>query len=339
MVETAPLPAGFDPIDAATLPPAPVEAAGSSAPQLEVASSAPVRTPHPLEAWAEPGPLVEPVIRRVLPGGGYLNATATALRKLEEGEALIRRMAGPGIRHASEIAAERRQREDEDEAARRARGDPRAVLRAAIVLQAEAQAEVDRLTPLVLRARELVEGLTERQSEARVAITDQQTVAAAKLTEALAAGVGREALPTAPQTDSLEAAAAALAGRLRIAADALRHLEAEIAAADDLLTRRRHGVARCALNVLVDQAADLANEILDAAAELDERRASLDSLAMLLTAENRRLNARPLPLPAQVTRALHPSVNIARPPAIADWQAAYVALIAGEEDGDPHPSA
>src|SRR5437660_1450100 len=160
MVETAPLPAGFDPIDAATLPPAPVEAAPTGAATGPVA---PVRTPHPLEAWAAPGPPVEPVIRRVLPGGGYLNATATALRKLEEGEALIRRMAGPGIRHASEIAAERRQREDEAEAARRARGDPRAVLRAAIVLQAEAQAEVDHLTPLVLRARELVEDLTERQ--------------------------------------------------------------------------------------------------------------------------------------------------------------------------------
>ena len=336
MVQVAPLPADFPPPGEA--PPAPAPAMDSSAPQLEAAPS-PGRTPHPLEAWAEPGPPVEPVIRRDLYPSGYLTATKTALQRLADGEERIRRMMGPGIKHASQIAAEQRQREDAAEAARRARPDPRGVLQQARQLQAEARAAVDRLVGPLARARDLVEDLTGRQTLAGAAITDQQTVAAAKLTEALAAGVGREALPTAPQTDSLEAAAAALAGRLRIAADALRHLEAEITAADDLLTRRRHGVARCALNVLVDQAADLANEILDAAAELDERRASLDSLAMLLTAENRRLNARPLPLPAQVTRALHPSVNIARPPAIADWEAAYVALIAGEEDEDPHPSA
>jgi hypothetical protein len=39
--------------------------------------------------------------------------------------------------------------------------------------------------------------------------------------------------------------------------------------AHDLLERRRHGVSRCACGVLIDQAADLVNEILDAAAVSD----------------------------------------------------------------------
>ena len=70
-------------------------------------------------------------------------------------------------------------------------------------------------SPFIERARDLVEDLTHRQAEAQVAITDHQTVAATRLTEALAAGVAREALPTATKTDSLEAAAAATAGRRR----------------------------------------------------------------------------------------------------------------------------
>jgi hypothetical protein len=338
MVEVAPAP--FD-LTAATAP----AKTDLSAP-LETAPPA----PHPLEAWSDRRGAIEPVIRSPLPGGGYVNATATALRKLADGEALVRRLAGPGIRHAVDYAAERQAREAEAEAQRKA-GNPLAVLAVSHTLQAEAQTEVDRLTPLVERARDLVEDLTRRHAEARAAITDHHTVAAARLTEALAAGTAREALPTAPKTDSLEAAATATAGRLRIASDALQQLTTEMAAAEDLLTRRRHGVSRCALAVLADQAADIADEILDDAAALNERRADLDGLAMLLTFENRRLNARPAVLPSQIARALHPADRVltgtARPLAASDWRAALAALVAGEQDEslplarteDPPPAA
>ena len=50
-----------------------------------------------------------------------------------------------------------------------------------------------------------------------MAITDHQTVAVARLIEALTSGIERAALPTAPKAHSLEAAAAAIADRLRIA--------------------------------------------------------------------------------------------------------------------------
>jgi hypothetical protein len=70
----------------------------------------------------------------------------------------------------------------------------------------------------------------------------------------------------------------------------------------DLLTRRQHGVARAALNVLADQAADEANSILDAEGELDQRRADLDALARRLTAEGRRLTAATASVPG-ATRA------------------------------------
>jgi hypothetical protein len=60
MVQTALLAAGFDTIDAGTLPPPPVDATAAMdsspppAPPDATAPIAPVHTPHPLEAWAEP---------------------------------------------------------------------------------------------------------------------------------------------------------------------------------------------------------------------------------------------------------------------------------------------
>src|SRR5882724_11831336 len=107
MVETAPLPAGFPPpLDAAELP-APVEA----------------------EALPAPGSIAdrEPV-RRPLPQSGYLTASPAALRNLAEGDEAIRRMAGPGIKHAATIAAEQAEREAAAEAERRSH-NPRAVWR------------------------------------------------------------------------------------------------------------------------------------------------------------------------------------------------------------------
>jgi hypothetical protein len=109
VVEVAPLPADFPPpVEAPLAGPDLEEAAGGKGgapatppiPQLEVAAPtapiAPARTPHPLEAWAAPGPRIEPVISRPPPGGGYLNATATALQRLADGEQRVREMIGPG---------------------------------------------------------------------------------------------------------------------------------------------------------------------------------------------------------------------------------------------------
>jgi hypothetical protein len=125
MVETAPLPSGFPtPADTDTLP---------------------VRAPHPLEGWvAEPGTLGEQRPSRILPGGGHVTATRTALANFEAAEAQARRMAGT-IKHAATIEAERRQAEAEAEEARKGR-NPEVVLRMAHTLQAETLAEIDKLS-------------------------------------------------------------------------------------------------------------------------------------------------------------------------------------------------
>lgn len=100
MVETAPLPAGFDArsIDAATLPPAPATPAMDSSP------------PPPPEAAAP----------RMLHAQGYSNISATARANFEAGEALVARLKGRPIQHAAERAALQRQREEEAEAVWRA---------------------------------------------------------------------------------------------------------------------------------------------------------------------------------------------------------------------------
>jgi hypothetical protein len=59
----------------------------------------------------------------------------------------------------------------------------------------------------LIGASELVEDLTRRQAEAKTAIANGETVAVARLTEALTSGIERAALSTAPKADSLEAAA------------------------------------------------------------------------------------------------------------------------------------
>jgi hypothetical protein len=138
-----------------------VTAAGKSSQLNEetTSTSPPVRTPHPLEAWAEPRSPFEPVISRPLLGG-YLSATRSALEKFQRGEERVKQFAGLLLLHASELARQRREREDERE--RQAAPDPRGMLCAAITLRSEAQAGVDRLQVPLARARQLVEELERR---------------------------------------------------------------------------------------------------------------------------------------------------------------------------------
>jgi hypothetical protein len=106
------------------------------------------------------------VITRPLPSGGYLNATKTALQKLVDEDALIRRMAGPGIQHAATRAAERRAAEHAAESERKAR-NPLAVLRKAHQLESEARAEADLLAPLVACAHGATKGDPRNQARRR----------------------------------------------------------------------------------------------------------------------------------------------------------------------------
>jgi hypothetical protein len=117
-----------------------VTAAGKSSQLNEetTSPSPPVRTPHPLEAWAEPRSPFEPVISRPLLGG-YLSATRSALEKFQRGEERVKQFAGLRLLHASELARQRREREDERE--RQAAPDPRGMLCAAITLRTRRRSE------------------------------------------------------------------------------------------------------------------------------------------------------------------------------------------------------
>ncbi len=97
-------------------------------------------------------------------------------RALAAGQERVRQFAGPPILHASVRAAQQPAREDEIEAARRAAPDPRGVLRAAIGLRSETQAEVDRVAPLLSRARLLVEDLERRQHQHAEAIAAERSL-------------------------------------------------------------------------------------------------------------------------------------------------------------------
>ena len=327
MVQTAPMPGSFGAaIDAGTLPPAPATPASDSSPP----QPAPAPARHPLEAWADPAPRVEPTIRRDLHPSGYLNATRTALANLaaaEERERALGRTAdgSPVIEHASVLAARRRQREDEAEAARRAGPDPREVLRTALGLRDEAALAVIRLEAPLARARQLVEDLEGRQREAAAAAAAGDESAREALIQALAAGT--ETPPAPAEVAPVEG----LPHELRIARLALDRLVDEDRAARDLLERRTHGVARCAHQVLIAEAGELARQIIAEADQLARQRADLDALAMLLTAENRRLNRPPVALPAAISRALYDSAAPAQ--AETDWRAVYDQLQA--EGADP----
>jgi hypothetical protein len=75
--------------------------------------------------------------------------------------------------------------------------------------------------------------------------------------------------------------------------------------------------------VLIAEAVELADRIIGQAEQLARQRTDLDALNRLLVAENRRLHAPPVPLPAPISRALYPSVNAALAEPETDWLARY----------------
>jgi hypothetical protein len=200
------------------------------------------------------------------------------------------------------------------------------VLAAAHELAAEAQTEVARLKEPLDRTRQLVADLDDRVREHEEAALAARKEEAAELIAAL----GRDEPPPEIGESVSRAAVFALDAELDRARAALQQLEATMVKAVDLLERRRHGVSRCALNVMVDRAAGLGDAIIEADEALAGRRADLAALARLLTSETRRLNRVPPPMPASISRALSPVDPILhgtdRTHAATDWSTIYAAL-------------
>ena len=319
MVEVSPPPANFHatPRDADSLPPAPPAEPAPAPPPPPTAPR------HPMEEW----------VPRALPGGGTINMSEAARANFAADMERTRQLAGPPIVHASVRAAQRA--EAEAERKRKAGPDPNAVLRDAHRLRAEAQAEVARLTPQLDTVRKVVFDLEARHSEQATAVQDADQAAVEKLIAAIA--TGNQSLPLNPKNGAVQNQTAATGSRLRIATAARDRLMADLAKAQDRLTRTGFAVARCALAVLTDQAADEANTVIKIESELRRRRAGLDRLALLLTSENRRLN-HSAPLPPQISRALYPPDPVLhgtnRNLPVTNWAARYADLQRPAPDDD-----
>jgi hypothetical protein len=319
MVEVSPPPANFHatPLHADSLPPAPPAEPAPAPPPPPTAPR------HPMEEWAP----------RALPGGGTINMSEAARANFAADMERTRQLAGPPIVHASVRAAQRA--EAEAERKRKAGPDPNAVLREAHRLRAEAQAEVARLTPQLDTVRKVVFDLEARHSEQATAVQDADQAAVEKLIAAIA--TGNQSLPLNPKNGAVQNQTAATGSRLRIATAARDRLMADLAKAQDRLTRTGFAVARCALAVLTDQAADEANTVIKIESELRRRRAGLDRLALLLTSENRRLN-HSAPLPPQISRALYPPDPVLhgtnRNLPVTNWAARYADLQRPAPDDD-----
>jgi hypothetical protein len=93
--------------------------------------------------------------------------------------------------------------------------------------------------------------------------------------------------------------------------------------------QREHGVARCAVNVLLDDAVAEAAAIVEDEQDLRWRRSNLAALAQLIGAENRRLHRSPPQVPGVLVRAGAYAAD--RRAATVDWMAVYRALIEGAD--------
>jgi hypothetical protein len=212
--------------------------------------------------------------------------------------------------------------EAEAERIRLAQPDPRIVLRAAHRNRAETQATVARLETAVRRARAFFESVEGRRAGIAAAIASDAEARSVRLRQALEAG------EAAPVVDVDNAATESLRQAEReaaIALDALRPLEGELKAAQDLLVQRGNGVRRCATAVLVDIAAETANEILEDVRALADRRHTLSSLAREITDQDRRLGLRRA-FPPQIARAIDgedPQLTGLRPVSTTNWSATF----------------
>jgi hypothetical protein len=244
-------------------------------------------------------------------------ATAFAAKQAREAEAM--RALNPVYQRQQ--AAER---EAAAERQRKAQPPPRLVLRAAHERQGIAEAEVVRLTERARRARDLVDQITARRDGVQAEIAAADAAATARVLEALAAGETAPAPGGSQEVDGLQACEHELA----IAAAAYAKLTTELEGARLARQRCVLAVRDAATALLLDHAADLADDIIRTDAELISRRADLDSLARNITNQQRHLAARP-PWPAQISKAIngedHQLIGT-RPRPASDWGAIHADL-------------
>jgi hypothetical protein len=154
---------------------------------------------------------------------GYVEVSAEARARLEAEAKAGHERATAFVQSQSMGDVVRRQREAEEADAerRRAAGDPQELLAEAHRQLAEAQAEVERVEPLVARARDLVRDIEQGHAAAKAAIAEADRVSAGMLVMAITRGA---ALPSDHDADAL-GAAERIGRRLAVARAALAQLE------------------------------------------------------------------------------------------------------------------
>jgi hypothetical protein len=230
-------------------------------------------------------------------------------------------------------------REAAAEGQRKAQTPPRLALRAAHERQGAAEAEVGRLEQSVARAREFRDGIGTRKSEIEKALAADENIRTSRLREALAIGEAPQVIEgpdTAPLTQAER--------ELNIAQTALNQLEAELAGARQTSQRCALAVRDAATALLIDQAADIADRILQDDLELISRRSDLANLARIITDQQRHLAVRHA-MPAQISRAITPADPVLtgqRPSETTNWANVFADLCRDPEghlDLDNAPAA
>jgi hypothetical protein len=270
-------------------------------------------------------------IERIRSTGGDVVVSEATRRKLEAAAAAKAERIGDSAKWLDPNFQRRMAAEHEAAAeAERTAGPPkRKVLRQAHQLRAEAAAAVERLTEASTKAKAFAGNVTARKTGIEAAIVETEKAAADRLVAGFTGLAELETTDDDTKRNTLHASLRQVLAEHDVAEKAAARLAAELAQAQDRLTRCNAGVSRTAVACLVDIAADIANTIITADAELAQRRHDLSMLAQLITLQERRLDGRNSAMPAAVPRAIHGEDRQLigrRPQNGVDWAAVHRGL-------------
>jgi hypothetical protein len=183
---------------------------------------------------------------------------------------------------------------------------PRDVLREAHRARADATAEVERLHSAVDRAQAHVVEVTAHRDGLQHDIEVDEAADTERLIRELAAGTAGRVEPAAGEK---RVALAEAAHQVSVAQRAADKISSDLAAAQQRLSTAETKVSSAVSAMLLNVAQAEAEAILQAADDLDSRRADLDALGVVITAQQRRTGAGRQPWPASIITALQPELR------------------------------
>jgi chromosome segregation ATPase len=179
-------------------------------------------------------------------------------------------------------------------------------LREAHRARADATAEVERLHSAVDRAQAHVVEVTAHRDGLQHDIEVDEAADTERLIRELAAGTAGRVEPAAGEK---RVALAEAAHQVSVAQRAADKISSDLAAAQQRLSTAETKVSSAVSAMLLNVAQAEAEAILQAADDLDSRRADLDALGVVITAQQRRTGAGRQPWPASIITALQPELR------------------------------